>query len=129
MKQLNKNIMLPFPISTFSETYQAYKQYYIARNGSNKFEKAFDVVTSSDKIKMILQWSITNRKAPSSKDFLIEIHAMSYFIFAKNETRAMGAIIALYHWNERINKTYHFASEQDMSDKIKSVFGQLSMLY
>lgn len=121
--------MLPFPITTFNDTYLAYKQYFIARNGSNKFEKAYDIVTNSDKINRILQLSADQRIAPTSKDFLIEIHAMSYFIFAKNETRAMGAIIALYYWNERVNNSYHLANERDMSDKIKSVFGQLSMLY
>jgi hypothetical protein len=127
MTQLNNYFMLPFPITTFNETYQAYKQYYIARNGSDKFEKTYDIITNSEKIKKIFQWSINNGKAPTTKDFLIDIHSMSYFIFAKNETRAMGAIIALYYWNERINKSYHFATEQDLSDKIKSVFGQLSM--
>ena len=121
--------MLPFPITTFNETYLAYKQYFIARNGSNKFEKAYDTVTNSDKIYKILQWSVGNRAAPSSKDFLIQIHLISYFIFAKNETRAMGAIIALHYWNERVNKIHHIASEHEMSDKIRSVFGQLSMLY
>ena len=121
--------MLPFPITTFNETYLAYKQYFIARNGSDKFEKAYDIITNSEKINRIIQWSINNKNAPTSKDFLVEIHTMSYFIFAKNETRAMGAIIALYYWNERVNRVYHFADEQDMSDKIKSVFGQLSMLY
>ena len=121
--------MLPFPITTFNETYLAYKQYFIARNGSDKFEKAYDIITNSEKINKILQWSVNNKKAPTSKDFLIDIHTMSYFIFAKNETRAMGAIIALYYWNERVNRNYHFANEQDMSDKIKSVFCQLSMLY
>ena len=121
--------MLPFPITTFNETYLAYKQYYIARNGSNKFEKAYDIITNSAKIDKILKMSINYKSAPTSKDFLIEIHTMAYFIFAKNETTALGAIIALYYWNERVNKRYHFASEQDMSDKIKSVFGQLSMIY
>lgn len=121
--------MPPVPISTFNDTYLAYKSYYIARNGSNKFERVYDIVTNSEKIIRILQWSVTNRVAPSSQNFLIEIHLISYFIFAKNETRAMGAIIALYNWNERINKTYHLASEQDMSEKIKDVFGLLSMLY
>lgn len=121
--------MPPVPISTFQETYQAYKNYYIARNGSNKFERIFDEITNSNKINKTLQWSVNNRTPPTSKDFLINVHSMSYFIIAKNETRAMGAIVALYYWNEKVNKTYHLATEQDMSDKMKSVFGQLSMLY
>jgi hypothetical protein len=120
--------MPPVPITTFIETYQAYKNYYIARNGSNKFEKIFDDIINSPKINQIFQWSVNNQKAPTSMDFLIVVHSMSYFIIAKNETRAMGAIVALYYWNERINKIYHLVSDQDMSDKIKSVFGQLSML-
>jgi len=121
--------MPPVPISSFNDTYIAYKSYYIARNGSNKFERIYDDIINSSKINQILQWSVSNRKAPSSADFLVIVHTMSFFIIAKNETRAMGAIVALYYWNERVNKTYHFASEQEMSDKIKSVFGQLSMLY
>ncbi len=121
--------MLPFPITTFIQTYKAYKNYYISNNGSNKFEKIYDTVINSDKIKTTLQWSVNNRKAPSSADFLINIHSIGYFIIAKNETRAMGALVALYYWNESVNNHYHFANEQDMSDKIRSVFGQLSMLY
>lgn len=120
--------MLPFDITTFYETYQAYKNYFIARNGSNKFEKAYDIILSSNKIQQILSLSINKRIAPTSKDFLIEIHMIPYFIFAKNETRAMGALIALNYWDERVNNIYCLASERDMSEKIKSVFGQLSML-
>lgn len=121
--------MIPFPITTFDATYNAFKQYYIARNGSNKFEKAYDIVTNSDKISRLLQLSVRDRVAPTTRDFLIDICAIPYFIFAKTETRALGTIIALHFWNERVNKTYRFASESDMADKIKSVFGQLSMLY
>lgn len=121
--------MIPFTITTFNETYNAYKNYYISRNGSNKFEKVFDVISTSSKINSILNWSINNRQAPTSRDFLIEIHTIGFFIFAKNETRAMGALVALYYWNEKVNKNYHLTTDQEMSDKIKSVFGQLSMLY
>ncbi|HHT21852.1 MAG TPA: hypothetical protein GXZ87_00865 [Bacteroidales bacterium] len=121
--------MPPVPITTFQETYQAYKNYYIARNGSNKFERIYDDITNSSKIDQILQWSINNRIAPNAKDFLIIVHTMSFFIIAKNETRAMGAIVALYYWNERVNRKYCLATEKEMSEKIKSVFGQLSMLW
>ncbi|MBN2890698.1 MAG: hypothetical protein JXL97_02420 [Bacteroidales bacterium] len=121
--------MLPFPITTFEETYKAYKNYYISRNGSNKFEKAYDTIVNSDKIGNIMRQSKSRFIAPSAKNFLVEIHTIRYFIFAKNETRAMGALIALYYWNETLNKTNQLASDQEMSEKIKSVFGQLSMLY
>src|ERR1035437_4371506 len=108
--------MLPFPITTFNETYHAYKNYFIAKNGSNKFEKIYDIVTNSDKIKQTIQLSVNYSNAPSSADFLINIHSIPYFILAKNETRAMGAIVALYIWNEKVNTRYNFATERDMSD-------------
>jgi hypothetical protein len=119
--------MPPVQVTTFNETYQAYKNYYIARNGSNKFEKIYDVVTNHSECSRVLQVTVNQRITPSAGDFLTCIFSMSYFIIAKNESRAMGALVFIYYWNERVNKTYGFATEQQLSQKITSIFGQLSM--
>ena len=119
--------MPPVQVTNFEDTYRAYKNYYIARNGSNKFEKIYDVVTNHSECSRILQYSVNNRMAPSAGDFLTCIFSMSYFILAKNESRAMGAIVFIYYWNERVNNHYGFATESQLSDKIRSIFGQLSM--
>jgi hypothetical protein len=121
--------MLPFPITTFDDTYQAYKKYYIAKNGSNKYEKIYEIIFNSNKIDFILKHSVSDQIAPTAADFFVQIHAIGYFIFAKNETKALGILIAMNLWNEKINKRYKFATDQEMDHKIKSVFRQLSMLY
>jgi len=115
----------PVPITNFNETYQAYKNYYIAKNGSNKFEKIFDEVTNSTQLKQLYQLSVSNRIAPTSADFLVAIVSIKYFIIAKNSTRVMGGLIGLFYWNETINRKMNLATEEEMTHKIKSVFDQL----
>lgn len=119
--------MPPVQITTFNDTYKAYKNYYISRNGSNKFEKIYDVVTNHSECSRILQFSVNQNIAPSAGDFLTSIFSMSYFILAKNESRAMGALVFIYYWNERVNKQYGLAIDTQLCEKIRSVFGQLSM--
>lgn len=120
--------MPPVQVTNFDDTYRAYKNYYISRNGSVKFEKIYDVVTNHSQCSRILQTSVNQRIAPSAGDFLTCIFSMSYFILAKNESRAMGALVFIFYWNERVNKNYNFATEQQLTNKITSIFGQLSMI-
>ena len=119
--------MYPVPITNFKETYKAYMNYYIANNGSNKFEKIYDEVTNSPKVRQLFQWSVSNRTAPTSKDVLIAIVSTKYFIIAKNTTRGIGGLVALFYWDETINRKLNLATEEEMTHKIKSVFDQFSM--
>jgi hypothetical protein len=39
----------------------------------------------------------------------------------------MGGLVALFYWDETINRKLNLATEEEMTHKIKSVFDQFSM--
>jgi hypothetical protein len=119
--------MLPFPITSLEQTYLAFKAYYIAKHGSNKFETIFEKISYSERIKQISSLSIRDRKAPTIRDFLNEVVSIPYFIISKNETKAIAILIALNQWNEVVNKEYKLANNIELERKVQSIFEQLGI--
>lgn len=114
--------MLPFTPTTLEETFKNFSSYYIAHNGLDKYNKIYEKVQKSDKIAVLDGWSIRNKQAATAKDYLATINSIPYFIFASSETCALAAIMAIRLWSERINKVYHFVTEEELSTKIQSIF-------
>lgn len=121
--------MVPIQVTTFDETYEAYKDHYIYTYGKMKFDKTYDVIMNSNKIMSMFRDSFREGIIPTAKDVLLVIHSIGYFIMAKNETRGLGAIIALKYWNENYNKRYGLIESFEMDDKIKSTLKQLSLIW
>lgn len=113
------------PYKNFSLTYIEYRESYISNYGRDKFNKAFDAVINHEKTISLLRASKEKRVAPKGSEFCGLIFLMSYFIFAKNDTRAIGAIIALYLWNEKINNELRIADEKHLGWTIEEIFGFL----
>lgn len=116
--------MMPFSVGSLEPTYQAFKSYYVAKYGSNKFEKLYDSVANSDRIRNLFRITVTERIAPSGTDFISMILELRYFIIAKNETRAMGAVVALRFWNEQVNHVHHFATPEQIDQKLQVIFNK-----
>lgn len=119
--------MLPFQITTIEATFQAFRSYYISKYGIDKYETLFNKVASSDKFSRLFGESIRMRIVPTVKDYIYTIAPIPYFLFAKGETRALGILIAIRFWDERVNKAYGLASPQELDRKTISVFEQLSV--
>jgi hypothetical protein len=119
--------MLPFAITTLEATFQTFRSYYISQNGLDKYEILYNKIATSDKFSRLFGESIRMRIVPSAKDFICTIMSISFFLFAKDETRALGAIIAIRLWDERINKVYEMTTSQELDKKTYAVFQQLSL--
>lgn len=113
------------PYKNFSLTYIEYREEYISTHGRDKFNRAFDAVLNYEKTISLLRASEEKRVAPKGNEFCGLIFLMPYFIFAKNDTRAIGAIIALYLWNEKINNRLQILDEKHLSWTIEEIFGFL----
>jgi len=121
--------MVPIQVTTFDETYEAYKEHYIYSYGKKKYDKTYDVIMNSNKMNKMFRDSFSTGVIPTARDILIEIHSIGYFIMAKNVTRGLGAIIALKYWNDNYNKRYGLIEPFEMDDKIKSTLKQLSLIW
>jgi hypothetical protein len=119
--------MLPFQITTLEATFKDFRAYYIMQNGTEKYESLYNKVASSDKFSRLFGESLRMQVAPTVKDFIYTIALMPYFLFAKGETRALGVLIAIRLWDERVNKVYGMITETELDRKVQSVFDQLSV--
>lgn len=119
--------MLPFQITTLDATFQAFRTYYVSKYGAEKYETLYNKVANSNKFSRLFGESIRMRVVPTARDFINTIAVIPYFLFAKGETRALGLIIAIRLWDERVNKVYSLASAEELDHKTRSVFIQLSV--
>jgi hypothetical protein len=120
--------MVPFPVNSLEPTYNAFKSYYTSKNGSTKFEKIFDTVSNSPLVNNAFLETAQRRVAPSGTDFFELILSLRYFIFAKNETRALGAVIALKIWEERVNQVYKLATPESIDYKLEIIMKKLNLI-
>lgn len=119
--------MIPFQITTIEETFQTFRSYYVSKYGIDKYETLYYKVASSDRFSRLFGESIRMRIVPTVKDYIYTIALIPYFLFAKGETRALGVLIAIRLWDERVNKAYGLATAHELDRKTQSVFEQLSV--
>lgn len=116
-----------FRNTEFGAMFAEYRSYYINKNGISKYNKVHDNIQKSNKVSMLDGVSIRMKQAPTAKDYLNTLNTIPYFMFSGNETCALGAIIAIKLWNERVNQTYCFATNAELSHKVESVFKFLKL--
>jgi len=119
--------MIFIPTDSLENAYNAFKSYFIAENGSNKFEQVYSEIATSTKFKELCQYSIQNKSGLSGTEFFGLVFYLRYFIFAKNETRALGALVALKLWNDNVNKIYNFADKKSVNYKIETILAKFNL--
>ena len=95
--------MLPFKLTTFSETYSNYLEYYKYHYGQSKIDEVKRKIQNSNTVKKLFEESRIRRGVLTGKDYVIAMNSITYFMFSKKETIILGALIALRLWNETIN--------------------------
>ena len=98
--------MLPFKLTTFSETYSNYLEYYKYHYGQSKIDEVKRKIQNSNTVKKLFEESRIRRGVLTGKDYVIAMNSITYFMFSKKETIILGALIALKLWNETINSFY-----------------------
>ena len=114
--------MLPFRLTTFSETYSNYLEYYKYHYGQSKIDEVKRKIQNSNTVKKLFEESRIRRGVLTGKDYVIAMNSITYFMFSKKETIILGALIALKLWNETINSFYYLASEDRLAQITFKIF-------
>ena len=117
--------MLPFKLTTFSETYSNYLEYYKYHYGQSKIDEVKRKIQNSNPVKKLFEESSIRRGVLTGKDYVIAMNSITYFMFSKKETIILGALIALKLWNETINSFYYLASEDRLAQITYKIFQNL----
>ncbi len=105
---------------TFYNIYDRYKNYFIKKNGTLKFQKIEEKIHTSKSIAQLHGLTIQKKIVPTQADFGATINQMTYFIFAGGETIAMAQLIAIKYWNEEINTVYGLCAESMLAHKAEA---------
>lgn len=103
-------------ISKFDKIYNSFKSHYIANNGSKKFDRVYQEINNSNKVKEAFLESARRQISLTGSEYFGLVFLLPYFVFAKNETRAMGALVALKLWDESVNRKYAIANKKEVDD-------------
>jgi hypothetical protein len=113
--------------STYSAMYAGYKLQFIEKYGREKFQNIFDTIIDSKIVKKLFIQAQNLNVAPAGKDYVNAILSMPYFIFAKNDTRIMGSLIALYIWDQNVNIHFKLKDIRQMGYTVDDIFGNLGV--
>jgi hypothetical protein len=87
---------------------------YIKEFGERKFKTILDKVMTSNRISGLISTAKYENVPPSSKDILHCLNEIPYFIFARGQTQAVAALIALQRWHEEVNSLQYLLTEEDL---------------
>lgn len=102
---------------TFEGTFEEYKDYFIKRNGYEKYNKVCDKIIGSSKLRSLIDMSKFRQVIPSETDFSIAVTSTFYFSFRGFEVTAMAVLISIKQWNDEVNSSLFLCSD----DRINAI--------
>lgn len=81
---------------------------YADNFGRLKLEQIQARISKSEKIGSLIARSIALIRPPSSKDFLVTVNTIPYFILSKNWTVIIAALCAIRRWDQQVNGTFYY---------------------
>lgn len=80
--------------------------------GSSKFEKVYDKVINSNKVRKLFE--ICNEKSmpPGSEDVIYTINSIPYFMFTSNRAQILACVLIMNIWDERYNSFNYFLTDE-----------------
>ena len=115
-------------MSTYQETLNDYLNSFKLEFGERKFRKVENKIFNSNKVSSLINISRQRMVVPNQNDYLPMLHEIPYFIFARREIIAAGAILALERWNLECNKDLQLASDIDLSRILHGIFNEISQI-
>jgi hypothetical protein len=98
----------------YEELLEFYINSYIKEFGERKFQVIFEKIMTSNKISGLISKSRYKRIAPNFKDYIYSLNEIPYFIFARGQTQALAALIALERWNNEVNSEMRLKYDNDL---------------
>lgn len=117
IKEEKQSLQQPIANKQLSESmfdlYYIQKQNtFISEKGRNKYDTLYQKVLSSSVLAKLEGMSIHGGQAPGAEDFsMVATSNWSLFFKFDQMTTAMGALIALKIWNEKVNLRYGMADD------------------
>lgn len=116
--------------STYEEFLVEFSNEFQREFGERKLNTISEKIINSKKLAKLFTVSREKGLMPNQKDYLHCLHEIPYFMFSKAETLAMGALLALYRWNQECNPNHLLGDENRMqfvAQGILSECGQLKL--
>ena len=105
----------------FEELVESFTNDYITEFGERTLRKIDKKLDNSRSVRRYLIKLQEINVEPLGKDLVICVMNMPYFMVAKRETVAMGAVLLLLKWNNLLNENNRLASDFVLQEIFKSV--------
>lgn len=100
----------------FREILDEFVSLYLKEYGEIQIKEISQKVHSSNSVHKFLQETNIVKAKPLRDDFLIVIHSIFYFTFAKAEKIAFGAIVALCKWQKEVAIPNNLEDNQHLNE-------------
>lgn len=101
---------------SYNSLIKGYLDKYQRESGEIKYKQILTAVLSSNKSQKALVLLGTNQSIPSAVDIISIVMSLTYFLFAKKSTIAVGSVILLHTWHTEINLKQDILNDNELSE-------------
>jgi hypothetical protein len=102
----------------YDQSIASYLDKYQREFGEVKYKQILTAVLSANKVQKALILMDTKHFIPSAVDIIATVMSLTYFLFAKKTTIAIGSVIFLHTWHTTTNLKYQTLND----DKLTALF-------
>ncbi|MDR2148529.1 MAG: hypothetical protein LBE91_18970 [Tannerella sp.] len=99
---------------------------YILNYGQNKFVTIQEKIVNSEKIARFLYSYKINKRPIEIKELIACLNSVAYFMFAKNITICIAAIIILSEWYAEVNRNQEILTDKQVKSKLIMILQELN---
>jgi hypothetical protein len=109
----------------YQEMLHDFLEEYKKEFGLRKYEKIEEKIFESSKISKLFRVAKEKNLVPNYMDYLANLHEIPYFLFAKANTVACAAFIAVERWNIEENTNNRLASDSELTSVLRGILREL----
>jgi len=107
---------------------EEFAQQYIIEYGQNKLNKIVELVKSSSRVKEFINHIVERNSKPDPESLQLLMNSHSSFMWAKEETLCMGALVVIVNWSGTIYSGYSQEKDQQKTEVIARLIDHCSRL-
>ncbi|MCF8318433.1 MAG: hypothetical protein K9I02_06770, partial [Haliscomenobacter sp.] len=92
-----------------------YFDNYQREYGEIKYKQILKAVLSANKAQKVLLLMDTKHSTPSAVDIIATVMSLTYFLFAKKTTIAIGSVFFLHTWHTNTNLKYQTLDDNELT--------------
>ena len=121
--------LVNFSALDYSEILDKCFEIYQRDFGANKFSKVFQKVVTSDKLNGMIGEAQGRMVPPGTEDILARLNTIPYFMFSRNETQAIAALLVLQRWHEMVNVHQNLLNEEGLKLRAMGILKKLGLMF